>query len=71
MKLDRHEETQLHQIGNSVYGEGAPYWWGKMTMPKLAAKGLVEPCPLFPKAWRITDAGRAVLAEQSATSNAE
>ncbi len=35
-------------------------------MPKLAAKGLVEPHPDQPNAWRITDAGKAELKAQIA-----
>jgi hypothetical protein len=59
MDLTRHEKDQLWQIGNGVYGNGRnPYWWGEKTMPKLAAKGLVEPHPGDPRGWRITDAGR-------------
>ena len=62
MILDLHEASQLRSIGGSVYGDGrSPYWCGARSMPKLAAKGLVERHPEFPKAWRITDAGRAFL----------
>jgi hypothetical protein len=60
--LSRDEKDQLRAIGRA-YGDGAPYWWGRKTMPKLAARGFVEPHPDRPKAWRITDAGRAAYAE--------
>jgi hypothetical protein len=57
--LTRHEKDQLYSIGGPIYGKGARYFWGKKTMPKLAAKGLVEPHPVDPtNAWRITQAGK-------------
>ena len=62
MELSRFEKDQLYSIGSAVYGTGRAYWWGKKTMPKLAAKGLVEPHPDERGAWRITDAGRAMYA---------
>lgn len=61
-KLSRHEQDQILAIGGPVYGDGRPpYWWGKKTMPKLAERGLVEPHPNYPGAWRITDAGRQLV----------
>lgn len=64
MKLTRFEHDQLYSIGNRVYGDGVrPYWWGKATMPKLAALGLVEPHPDHKGAWRITAAGRELRAQ--------
>lgn len=66
MKLNRFEKDQLWQIGRPPWDRGAPYWWGVKTMPKLAARGLVEPHPEHRGAWRITDAGRKVLADLKA-----
>lgn len=65
LQLSRHEKDQLHAIGGA-YGDGKPYWWGRKTMPKLAAKGLVERHPYEPTAWRITDAGRAEYSARNA-----
>jgi hypothetical protein len=62
MKMTSHELSQLRSIGNRVYVD-RPYWWGPKTMPKLAAKGLVEPHPEQKRAWRITAAGKALHAE--------
>ena len=63
MKLSHHEKQQLASIGGKVYGDGkAPYWWGAKSMPKLAEKGLVEPHAVK-GAWRITKAGKNLLAE--------
>lgn len=56
------EWDQLCAIGGSVYGDGTPpYWWGRKTMPKLAARGLVMSHPKFPKAWCITASGLSIL----------
>lgn len=61
--LSHHERYQLRAI-SGVYSDGLdPYWWGEKTMPKLAAKGLVEPFPEKKGAWRITAAGRALALE--------
>jgi hypothetical protein len=69
-KLTRHEKDQLYSIGCATYRDGSPYWWGKATMPKLAAKGLVEPHPDHPKAWRITAAGQAEWDKRGAMASA-
>lgn len=61
MRLSYHEASQLRSIGGRAYvGGTVPYYWGEKTMPKLAAKGLVEPHDVK-GAWRITDAGRVAL----------
>lgn len=64
LDLTRHEKDQLKSIGES-FAENSPYWWGKKTMPKLAAKGLVEPHPDHAGAWRITDAGAKEFDERN------
>jgi len=60
IELSKLEKKQLRGVG-SFSEDKSPYWWGEKTMPKLAAKGLVESHPEYPKAWRITPAGRLAL----------
>jgi hypothetical protein len=61
-RLTALEWDQLRACGrHGEYSGNPPYWWGPKTMPKLAARGLVEPHPNYPKAWRITEAGKQLL----------
>ena len=53
--LSRHEADQLLSICGSY--RGYPYWWGKKTMPKLQARGFVEPHPERKGAYVSTQAG--------------
>jgi hypothetical protein len=64
------EWDQLRSIGH--YADTRhPYWWGEKTMPKLAARGLVEPHKDKPKAWQITEAGREVISRFRAETDPE
>ena len=64
--LTRFERDQLWYIAGRR--SSAPYFGGKKTMPKLAAKGLVEPHPVYPRGWRVTDAGRDVYYKLTAAT---
>jgi hypothetical protein len=66
MELDRHERDQLMSI-TGAYGNGGPYWWGKRSMIKLEAKGLVEKHPSHSGAYRATLAGFELAAQLEPT----
>ena len=54
--LSHHEKIALIDISTWL---GSPFYWREKSMPKLAARGLVERHPDDPKAWRLTEAGKA------------
>jgi hypothetical protein len=59
--LSYNEREALRDIGQ--YRSESPFFWRAKSMPKLAARGFVEPHPRDARGWRITDAGRAELAK--------
>lgn len=70
IELSRHERDALLDIGGRIYGDGKhPFFWREKSMPKLAAKGLVEPHNTQPRGWRITEAGKAAVLQLRRTAN--
>lgn len=58
-ELSRHEKAALLDIGR--WGTDSPFYWREKSMPKLAARGLVEPHPKVKSGWKITEAGCALV----------
>jgi hypothetical protein len=59
--MSRYERQALAEMATTYAGNR--FYWRKASVQKLVKRGFAEPCPGYPNAFRLTDAGRAAYEE--------